>query len=127
MSYQQQSQGVHRLNEFVPTYVPHSDFLPNKIVDSNQPELQQWVPPSLFSSPTISSKSVSAMSTPKSLLSSIPADTCLCAPTKTWWSTSPSPRSSSTAESSATDLNHPSIHYQGQQGKGYSGSMGRLG
>ena len=44
MSYQQQGQqGVHRLTEFVPTYVPHSDYLPNRVVDVNQPEAQQWV------------------------------------------------------------------------------------
>nr|BAJ98972.1 predicted protein [Hordeum vulgare subsp. vulgare] len=45
MSYQQYQQPgvVHKLNEFVPTYVPHSDYLPNKVVDSNQPELQQWI------------------------------------------------------------------------------------
>jgi len=44
MSYQQNyQQNVHRLNEFVPTYVPHSDYLPTKVIDSNLPEAQQWV------------------------------------------------------------------------------------
>jgi hypothetical protein len=42
MAYQQNS-GIHRLNEFVPTYVPHSDYLPNRVVDVHQPEAQQWV------------------------------------------------------------------------------------
>jgi len=42
MTYQQ-NLGVHRLNEFVPTYVPHSDYLPNRVVDVNQPEAHQWV------------------------------------------------------------------------------------
>lgn len=42
MSYHQQN--VHKLNEFVPTYVPRSDFLPtNRVVDSNQADVQQWV------------------------------------------------------------------------------------
>lgn len=41
MSYQQ---NTHKLNEFIPTYVPHSDFLPtNRVVDSNQTDVQQWV------------------------------------------------------------------------------------
>lgn len=41
MSYQP---NVHKLNEFIPTYVPRSDFLPtNRVVDSNQTDVQQWV------------------------------------------------------------------------------------
>ena len=40
MSYQQQ----HRLNEFVPTYVPHSEYLPtNQVVDGRQNEAQEVV------------------------------------------------------------------------------------
>ncbi len=40
MSYQPQ----HKLNEFVPNYVPHSDYLPtNHVVDSRQPEAQEVV------------------------------------------------------------------------------------
>lgn len=117
MSYQQYQQApVHRLNEFVPTYVPHSDFLPNKVVDSNQPELQQWVPPLQFRSPTTSSKSALVTFTPKSQSSSIPTDTFLSELTRTWWSTSPSPRSSSTAGSRRSDLIAPSSYLQGDIG-----------
>lgn len=42
MSYQQ-GQNIHRLNEFVPTYQPHSDYLPTKVVDNNVNEAQKWV------------------------------------------------------------------------------------
>lgn len=46
MSYQQYRPvgEVHRLNEFVPTYVPHSDYLPSNRVVDNAPQAQQWVP-----------------------------------------------------------------------------------
>lgn len=46
MSYQQvRTTGqVHKLNEYVPTYQPHSDYLPkNRVVDANQTEAQRWV------------------------------------------------------------------------------------
>ncbi len=42
MSYQP-AQNIHRLTEFVPTYQPHSDFLPTKVVDNNLTEAQKWV------------------------------------------------------------------------------------
>lgn len=33
--------GQHRLNEFVPHYVPHSDYLPhNQVIDGRQHEVQ---------------------------------------------------------------------------------------
>jgi hypothetical protein len=39
MSYQ-----PHRLNEFVPTYVPHSDYLPtNQVVDGRQADVNNLV------------------------------------------------------------------------------------
>jgi hypothetical protein len=39
MSYQ-----PHRINEFIPTYVPHSDYLPtNKVIDERQLEVQPLV------------------------------------------------------------------------------------
>ncbi len=29
---------VHRLNEYIPTYVPRSEYLPtNRVLDANQP------------------------------------------------------------------------------------------
>ena len=107
MSYQQQqysNTNVHRLNEFVPTYVPHSDFLPNKVVDSTQPELQQWVLSASSRSPTMNNKKDSAMSTPKNQLSSIPTDTSPFAPMRMWSSTDPSQNRSSIAESRECDL-----------------------
>lgn len=50
MSYQQfKATGeVHKLNEFIPTYVPHSEYLPNRVVDGKQTEVQQWVTHSSF-------------------------------------------------------------------------------
>ena len=39
MSYQYtttSSSGQHRLNEFVPNYVPKSDYLPNRVTEQNQ-------------------------------------------------------------------------------------------
>ena len=106
MSYQQQYQtsNVHRLNEFVPTYVPHSDFLPNKVVDSSQPELQQWVLSSPSRSPTTNNKKDSDTSTPKNPRSSIPADTSQFAPTRMLSSTDPSQNRSSIAGSRECDL-----------------------
>jgi hypothetical protein len=50
MSYQ-----PHRLNEFVPNYVPHSDFLPtNQIVDGKPTEVKDLVFLILSRSPNIS-------------------------------------------------------------------------
>ena len=45
MSYQQfrPTGEVHRLNEYIPTYQPHSEYLPNRVLDANQPEAQKWV------------------------------------------------------------------------------------
>jgi hypothetical protein len=39
----QQGQNIHRLTEFVPTYQPHSDFLPTRVSDNNLTEAQKWV------------------------------------------------------------------------------------
>ena len=42
--YVDQPAESHRLNEFVPNYVPHSDYLTsNRVVDNNIPEAQKWV------------------------------------------------------------------------------------
>ena len=104
MSYQQQGQqGVHRLTEFVPTYVPHSDYLPNRVVDANQPEAQQWV--SVFSCrfPTMSNKDVQERSIPNALLILTPPDMSLSEPTRTSYSASPSLKLNSTAESRGFD------------------------
>lgn len=85
MSYQYRAPGeVHRLNEFVPTYVPHSDYLPtNRVVDSNLPEAQRWVFTSIFSSPPMSNRKDSDASTPINPLSSTPPATFQFVPTKT--------------------------------------------
>jgi len=41
---QQQFAPQHRLNTYIPTYVPHSDFIPtNQVIDSRQTEAQQVV------------------------------------------------------------------------------------
>lgn len=47
MSYTQSN--THKLTEFIPTYVPHSDYLPNRVVDVRQNEANQWVPFLLYS------------------------------------------------------------------------------
>lgn len=47
MSYQYTtttSSGQHRLNEFVPTYVPKSDYLPTRVQEQNQGQANEWVP-----------------------------------------------------------------------------------
>jgi hypothetical protein len=51
MSYQQYHPvgQTHRLTEFVPNYVPHSDYLPTRVVDTNNTEAQKWVLHLLFS------------------------------------------------------------------------------
>lgn len=78
MSYQQQGQqGVHRLTEFVPTYVPHSDYLPNRVVDVNQPEAAQWVSVFSYRSPTMSNKNVPERSIPNDPLNSTQPDMSL--------------------------------------------------
>lgn len=33
-----------RLTEFVPTYVTKSDYLPSRVLETNQGEANQWVP-----------------------------------------------------------------------------------
>lgn len=106
MSYQQSytTSGTHRLAEFVPNYVPHSDYLPTNRVSDNQQEANQWVPfPFIFSCPTMNNRKDSATSTPPNLRNSIPGDTSQSGPTKTSSSISPSPKTSSTAESEGTE------------------------
>ena len=58
MSYQQfrPTGEVHRLNEYIPTYQPHSEYLPNRVLDANQPEAQKWVRFLWFSWPITSNK-----------------------------------------------------------------------
>ena len=58
MSYQQfrPTGEVHRLNEYIPTYQPHSEYLPNRVLDANQPEAQKWVKFLWFSWPITSNK-----------------------------------------------------------------------
>lgn len=104
MSYQQSNQQVHKLNEFVPNYVPHSDFLPNRVVDTNSNEAQQWVSFHLFRSPTTNSKNKLATSTLKSQWNSTQADTFLYVPMKMWLLINPFPRLNSTAESKEYDF-----------------------
>lgn len=45
MSYQQfRTTGeLHKINEFIPNYQVHSDFLPNRVVDTNLSNAQEWV------------------------------------------------------------------------------------
>ena len=46
MSYQYtttSNQGGPRLTEFVPTYVTKSDYLPSRVIETNQNEANQWV------------------------------------------------------------------------------------
>jgi hypothetical protein len=78
MSYQQSrpTGDIHKLTEFVPTYVPHSEYLPtNRVVDSNQADVQQWVTHVLFSSLATNNKKEQEMSSPKDLPNSILKDT----------------------------------------------------
>jgi hypothetical protein len=77
MSYQQRPTGdIHKLTEFVPTYVPHSEYLPtNRIVDSNQVDVQQWVTHILFSSPATNNKKEQEKFSPKDPPSSTLKDT----------------------------------------------------
>ncbi len=106
MSYQQYrpTGEVHRLTEFVPTYVPHSDYLPSNRVVDNQPQAQQWVPFCLFSFLTTRDRNSWERCIPPNLPSSTPADMFRSVPTKMCWSGNPSARSNSTAESGECDL-----------------------
>ena len=86
MSYQQvRTTGqVHRLNEYIPNYQPHSEYLPtNRVLDANQPEAQKWVTFPLCSSPTTNNKRDSDTSTPNVPSNSIPLATFQCALSKT--------------------------------------------
>jgi len=108
MSYQQSRpvSGIHKLNEFVPTYVPHSEYLPtNRVLDANQPEAQKWVLYALFSWLITSNKKGLGTSTRNVQLNSIHPAMFQCALLKTWLSTSPYPRLSSKAESKECDQN----------------------
>ena len=102
----------HKLNDFVPTYVPHSDYLPsNRITDHNIGQANQWVPLPPFSSATTTNKKDSDTSTPRDPPSSTLTDTSLSEPTKTLKSTNPSPKTNSTAESENTDPSPQIIIY----------------
>lgn len=107
MSYQQvRTTGqVHRLNEYIPTYQPHSEYLPtNRVVDANQPEAQKWVSLLLFSLPIMNNKRDSVMSIPNAQLSSTLLAMCQCAPSKMWLWMRPSQKLSSKAELEESDL-----------------------
>ena len=107
MSYQYTSTsttGSRRLNEFVPSYVPKSDYLPTRVVDSNQSEANQWVLIHLSSSPITKDKRRKDMSTLKDLLNSTPTVTCRSKPPRMSLWIGLSPRTNSTAESGDTDL-----------------------
>jgi hypothetical protein len=83
MSHQQYRQGEHRLNEFVPNYVPHSDYLTtNRVVDSNQGDVQRWVRPKLFSFQATRNKKDKGMFTPSDPKDSTPSAMSQFAPTK---------------------------------------------
>ena len=75
MSYQySSSSGSHRLNEFVPNYVPKSEYLPSRVVETNQSEANQWVPFILGSSPTTRDRNSPARFTLRDPLSSTLTD-----------------------------------------------------
>ena len=111
MSYQYSSNtGSHRLQEFVPTYVSKSDYLPtNRVVDTNQGEANQWVSLIISSSPPTKDRNVKVTSILRDPQNSTPIDTSQSRPTKMFLSINPSPRKNSTAESGDTDLH--SINY----------------
>lgn len=115
MSYQTTyttTTGGRRLNEFVPTYVPHSDYLPtNKVVDGNTTEVNQWVRIFLWSWPTTKLRREQVTFTPPSLLISTPADTFRFGPMRTCRSIDPLPSRSSTAESGDTDPSFIKIYF----------------
>jgi len=70
MSYQ-----PHRLNEFIPTYVPHSDYLPsNQVVDNRQNDVQAWVYISQCSLNNTKMEKLKDKCSLKDPLSSIPED-----------------------------------------------------
>lgn len=104
-SYQYSSNsGQHRLQEFVPTYTAKSDYLPTRVVESNQGEANQWVLIHSSSSPPTKGRKDRDTSTPRGPPSSTLIGTSPSRPTRTSRSTSPSPKASSTAESGDTDL-----------------------
>ena len=111
MSYQYTSNtGSHRLQEFVPTYVSKSDYLPtNRVVDTNQGEANQWVSLLISSSPPTKDRNVKVTSILRDPQNSTPIDMSQSRPTKMFLSINPSPRKNSTAESGDTDLH--SINY----------------
>lgn len=43
MSYQYNAQQPHVLREFIPNYVPRSDFLPNQVTEGNNAQTQELV------------------------------------------------------------------------------------
>lgn len=115
MSYQQvrPTGTVHRLNEYIPTYQPHSDYLPtNRVVDANQPEAQKWVLIHLCSCLIMSNKRDLGRSILNAQLNSILLVMSLCVLTRMSLSMHPFQRLSSTAESKDYDyiaiiiLNH---------------------
>jgi hypothetical protein len=112
MSYQYTSNSdSHRLQEFVPTYVPKSDYLPTRVVDSNQSEANQWVHIIQYSFPPTKDRKDKDTSTPRDPQSSTPIDMSPSRPMKMSWSINPSPKTSSTAESGDTDLHSHGLSY----------------
>jgi len=106
MSYQQFKPAgeVHRLNEYIPTYVPHSEYLPtNRVLDANQPEAQKWVFHALRSWPIMSSKNDLVMSTLNVPLNSTLLAMFLSALSRMSLSTNPFRKQSSTAGSKEYD------------------------
>jgi hypothetical protein len=66
----------HRLNEFIPNYIPHSDYLPsNNVTDDRQLEVQPLVNDFIFSSSNTKLRDLVDMSTLKNHLSLTPEDT----------------------------------------------------
>jgi hypothetical protein len=103
----------HRLQEYIPTYVPHSDFIPtNQVVDSRQTEAQQVVFPSLSSSANMRSRNREEEFSLKDQLSSTPEDTSPSEPMKTWMLEHPSPKPRSSASSRDEWYQYPFENHQ---------------
>jgi len=106
MSYQQvrPTGAVHKLNEYIPTYQPHSDYLPtNRVLDANQPEAQKWVRSDLFSWQTTSNRREQVRSMLNAQLNSTLLVMFLYVLMRTSSSMHPFLRLSSTAESKEYD------------------------
>ena len=91
------------ITQFVPNYVTKSDYLPTRIIDGNNSQTSELVPPFLTSSDNINRKKGEAEFSPKDPSTSIPNATSPTKSTKPSELISPSTKSNSAA-SFAIDL-----------------------